>query len=176
MIAHERVALVFEDPTGIPPLQIRRGKDRPDPAELPHQRREIHRARRDPGQCAPRTGRRGHLLGQGYRASASRPRISIEFSRNLGRLKARCKSGSKGSAWGCRSPGNWPSCWEERFGRKRAGRGFDVFRDRDPRVFRHDGAHEEGRPVVAARRPSAPGARSRGRRPRRLSWRDPKRP
>ena len=42
------VALVFEEPAGVPTLHDRRGQGRADPAELPLQRPEVHRARRGP--------------------------------------------------------------------------------------------------------------------------------
>ena len=54
MIDHERVSPDLRGPERHPDLADRRGKGRADPAEFPHQRREIHRARGDPGRARSR--------------------------------------------------------------------------------------------------------------------------
>ena len=112
LLVNESVALVFEEPEDVPLAAHGRGQGVADPAQLPLERAEVHRARRDPGDRAAGARRRDPWSAPSpTRGSASRPRTRSASSRSSPSSTIPCRGACAAPASGCPSCASSPPCW-----------------------------------------------------------------
>ena len=112
LLVNQSLALVFDEPEGIPPIYSGREQAVADPAQLHLQRAQVHRTRRGAGQRPADAGARRRWNSRSPTPASASPRRTCRgFSTSSCRSRTRCSAASRAPGSGCRCRSGWRSCW-----------------------------------------------------------------